>query len=415
MTRSLPVFSTLRSAVLRAPLGLLALAAAPCVPGAAPGLLEAAPSTPRPLPFDRPALWAAHDAKLLAPMAPPKVDASAAHRFQGTRGHQVQAWDLGPREAPVVLWWTGGPGESVDPAHLAGRYTGTGLRMLVLEQPGTGRGGTPWVQDWRPEDSADDAATFLQLRGVKGPVIVAGWSWGSTMALLFAQRHPGLTRAVAVGGVWTNTPGEVDFYLGATGTRSLLPGLAEAFGPAGASACDLHRAIAQGTGGAAFAEGYGRAEGLQARLDTTLRTEVLAPLPRTPGRPVDMATETSPLRRFAFIESEMMCRGQRGQWQLELAFPQALKTVPLVVLQGRYDQVCDPQVAVKVWRAWPGTRKLLVPFNGGHGGAPSLPPERLAQAGVDPLQTPAVQKALRLHFGQGSALMAAALEGLARP
>jgi len=221
----------------------------------------------------------------------------------------------------VILWWTGGPGESVDPTHLAARYTGTRLRLLVLEQPGTGQGATPWVQDWKPEDSVDDAATFLKLRGVKGPVIVAGWSWGSTMALLFAQRHPALTRAVAVGGVWTNTAEEVRYYLGAEGTRSLMPGLTDAFGAEGATACDLHRAIASGTGGATFAEGYGRAEGLQARLDTPLRAPSLPSLPRTPGQPVDMATEPSPLRRFAFIESEMMCRGQKGSWKLDLTFP----------------------------------------------------------------------------------------------
>jgi proline iminopeptidase len=259
----------------------------------------------------------------------------------------------------------------------------------------------------------DDAAAFLRLRKVQGPVLVCGWIWGSTMALLFAQRHPELTRGVVVGGVWTNTSAEVRYYLGRGGTRALMPGLAEVFeavAPGEATACDLHRAIRAGRGGTSLARAYGRAESLQALADTPMREPGLPAQGGEPGTPIDMASCADPLLRFAYIESEMMCRGQRGQWRLRLKFPKALAQVPLLVLQGRYDQVCDPQVAVRVARAWPGARKRLVPLNLGHGGHRGLTQDELARTGLDADLAPRIRQAFKLHYGDPGAMVAATLE-----
>ena len=93
-------------------------------------------------------------------------------------------------------------------------------RHIVLDQPGTG--GSDWVPGWKPEDCVDDAVTFLRQRNIRGPILVSGWSWGSTMALLFAQRHPQWVRGLVIGGVWTNTPEEVAYYLDAQGPRSWI-------------------------------------------------------------------------------------------------------------------------------------------------------------------------------------------------
>lgn len=364
-------------------------------------------------------LWARHDALVLSspPAEIPKTEASK-HLFAGRRGQQVRGWDVGDASLPTVLWWEGGPGGWTDNPDLGPwlGLNGRKFRFMTLDQPGVGDGTSAWVPAWRPEDTADDAATYLRLRGVSKPVIVVGWSWGSTMALLFAQRHPNLVRAVIVGGVWANSPAEVHRYLGVEGTRAFLPGVSEAFVPLlpkGGTACDLHAAIRDGRGGPAAAVAYEKAEGFQCFVDTSLRGPLLAPLEPTKGSPVDMVASQDPTLRFAYIESEMMCRGEKGEWQLPLAFPPLLAQVPLVVIQGRFDQVCDPEVAFKVFTAWPGVRKRWVPLNTGHGSARGLSAEELKRVGLDPALAPQVNRALSLRLGNTSRMVGAALSLLA--
>jgi len=359
-------------------------------------------------------LWARHDQLVLSVAPRPgQVDPACASTFTGRRGQPVRGWDVGPPEAPVVLFWAGGPGSPAEPGRDAQLFKDPGaFRHLEIDLPGTGA--SAWVPGWRPEDAVEDAVTFLRQRGITGPVVVAGYSWGSTMALLFAQRHPEWAKGVAVGGVWANTPREVHRYLDEGGARAWTPEVAAPFrlvtrgGPAARA---IHAAIAKGEGGPAFAQAYARAEGLQAGEGTPPRAAAALPIPRTPGHPVDMTAETSEAVRFAYIESEMMARGERGAWRLRLRFPGALRRVPLVVVQGRFDQVCDPEVARRVYRAWPGRRKLLAPFSGGHGSFRGPSASELAQAGLTLTadQEGQLKKAMRLHFGSAGLLWSGAI------
>ena len=363
--------------------------------------------------MSREAIWARHDKLVLAPDGPAlKQEPSWAHTFTGTKGQPVQGYDFGPADGPAILWWNGGPGEGFFPGLVTGclreprKY-----RHLILDQPGVGDGASQWIEGWKPEDTVEDAVAFLKLRGVKGPVLVAGWSWGSTMALLFAQRHPELCRGVAVGGVWANTPGEAAYYLAPDGTHALMPGMNEALAAVAkpADACGLHAAIARGEGGAAFARAYGDAEAAQCLATWPMRGPVLKPIADTPGKAVDMAAEKDPAVRFAYIESEMMCRGARGEWALSMDFPASLAQVPLVVIQGRFDQVCDPRTALRVYGAWPGARKVFIPLDTSHW--PDAPPSEaeLKAAGLDPSIRPKLRQALALQTGDGGRMLGAAL------
>lgn len=363
-------------------------------------------------------LWARHDRFVLeADPKPAEVPASCSTLFKGRHGQTVEGWDVGDPGATVVLWWAGGPGGKPSPQEDAYCLPKPkAFRHLEIAQPGTGR--STWLPNWQPEDTVDDAVAFLKLRGIEGPVLVAGWSWGSTMALRFAQRHPERVRGVVVGGVWANTPAEVAYYMDAGGTRSWVPGMLEAFrafSTGTGSACDLHHAISLGLGGEALCQAYDRAEAVQCVQGENARQPVLDPVPRTPGSPVDLATETNRAVRFAFIESEMMCRGQRGRWALPMRFPKALGSVPLIVIQGRYDQVCDPRVARAVFKAWPDARKLFVPMNGGHWNFHGPTKELLDRAGLtlDAQQRAQLEKADQLQFGSAYALFGSAIGALA--
>lgn len=349
-------------------------------------------------------LWAKHDRFVLEgnPKAT-QVDPSCSINFEGSHGQAVRGWDVGPSSAPVFLWWAGGPGEQASPQYNSFRFPHTmAIRHISIDPPGTGE--SAWVPNWKPEDTVDDAVAFLKLRGVTGPVFVGGWSWGSTMSLLFAQRHPEWVRGVVIGGVWTNTPEEVGRYLDSDGMRAMVPGLSasfKAFTTGRGTACDLHEAIHQGLGGKLLPQAYDRAESLMAGFGPDPRAPLPAPVKKSSPDPVDIASEPNEIIRFAYIESEMMCRGQKGSWKLDRRFPATLAGVPMVVIQGRYDQVCDPEVAQAVYRLWPSKRKLYAPYNGGHTFFRGVTKDFLERAGVALTadQRTKLDIANRLHFG----------------
>ena len=164
-------------------------------------------------------------------------------------------------------------------------------------------------------------------------------------------------------------------------------------------------------------QAYSKAESFQGGVGRIPRKPLIEVIPPAQSKAVDLATETDDSVRFAYIESEMMCRGQRGQWSLHLRFPKCLAQVPLIVIQGRYDQICTPEVARRVHRAWPGTQKLLVPFNGGHWSFKGPNKETRAQVGLSLSNTDEekLSRATALHFGNSRLLNGAAIDCLAAP
>jgi len=362
-------------------------------------------------------VWARHDQIVMSGQGRAvNLDPAQSHTFRGKQGRTVRGWDIGQANLPAVLWWNGGPGFAADPGWDVNCFEqASAYRHLEIDPPGTGL--STWVPNWRPEDTVDDAAAFLRLRGVNKPILIVGYSWGATMTLLFAQRHPDMVSGVVIGGVWANTRKEVAAYLGENGNRIWMSGLQDAFrkvvhGPLTATA--LHRAISEGRGGKTLAQAYSDAETVQASEGRIPRKPLLEEVPVVEGKPIDMFTEKDEDLVFAYIESEMMSRGERGQWSLNIRFDKRLSKVPIIVLQGRFDQVCSRDTARRVFKAWPCRSKLLVPMNGGHWGFGGPDKQTFATAGLalTEAQEASAKRAIALHFGSHRVLIGASIDCL---
>ena len=140
--------------------------------------------------------------------------------------HRLYYEQCGNPEGDPVLFLHGGPGAGCseqdrcffDPAY---------FRIILLDQRGSGRS-VP-VGDISNNTMADTAKDVEQLRehlGIEGWHVFGG-SYGSTMALYYAQEFPERCRSLVLRGIWLLREEELDWWL--YGIRMIQPELWQTF------------------------------------------------------------------------------------------------------------------------------------------------------------------------------------------
>ena len=137
-------------------------------------------------------------------------------------GHSVY-WEAcgNPAGKPAVMLH-GGPGSGCTPG-MRRLFDTQAYRIILFDQRGSGRS-TPHASEPRAHLSANTTAHLLadmeilrQHLGI-GRWLVWGGSWGSTLALAYAQRHPDRVSELVLCSVTTTTPREIDWITRGVGT-----------------------------------------------------------------------------------------------------------------------------------------------------------------------------------------------------
>ena len=130
-----------------------------------------------------------------------------------------------PRGIPVVFLH-GGPGAGATPTHRR-FFDPSAFRIIVFDQRGAGRSSP--LGELRDNTTAHLVADLELLRahlGIDGWVVFGG-SWGSTLALAYAQRYPQRCRSLILRGIFLCRRAEVDWFL--YGIRTVFPEAWRAF------------------------------------------------------------------------------------------------------------------------------------------------------------------------------------------
>src|SRR2546430_17440313 len=120
-----------------------------------------------------------------------------------------------PRGTPV-LFLHGGPGAGATAVHR--RFFDPGYwRIVIFDQRGAGRS-TPLgeVRDNAPDHLAGDIELLRQELRVDGWQLFGG-SWGSTLALHYAETHPERVSGLILRGIFLCRYAEVDWFLSGAG------------------------------------------------------------------------------------------------------------------------------------------------------------------------------------------------------
>ncbi|MFN0039948.1 MAG: prolyl aminopeptidase [Burkholderiales bacterium] len=260
-----------------------------------------------------------------------------------------------PRGVPVVFLH-GGPGAGSSPMHRR-FFDPAHYRIVIFDQRGAGRS--------RPHGELR-ANTTLDLIGDMEVLrthlnidswILFGGSWGSTLALAYAQTYPERCTALVLRGIFLCRKLEIDWFL--NGMRLVFP-----------------EAWAKFAGHIPPAERGDLLAAYSRRLnhpDPTVHKPAAQQWSTYEGACSTLLPSASTLAHFAEdLVAIGLARIEAHYFTHDIFLPenslldnaQRLRDIPGTIVQGRYDMVCPIVSADDLHRAWPQAEYIVVPDAG---------------------------------------------------
>ncbi len=274
-------------------------------------------------------------------------------------GHQIY-WELcgNPQGKPAVFLH-GGPGSGCTPAHRQ-LFDPRRYQILLFDQRGCGRS--------RPHASLENNTTWhltADMERLRNEIagadkwLVFGGSWGSTLALAYAQQHPGHVSELVVRGIFGLRRAELQWFY-QEGASWLFPDYWEDYlAPIPLEERDdLIAAYRKRL------TGDDPAQQLRAAKAWSLwegRTITLLPSAKHQQSHADdqNALAFARIENHYFVHDGFMeCDGQL------LRDAHKLHGIPGTIIQGRYDACTPARTAWELHKAWPQAVFHLVPDAG---------------------------------------------------
>lgn len=269
-------------------------------------------------------------------------------------GHEIYVERLGPRDGIPAVYLHGGPGSGCQPAHRA-LFDPARHAAVLFDQRGAGRS-RPWLA-LTANTTAHLVADVERVRRWAGfeRMLLVGGSWGSTLALAYAEAHPERVTGIVLRAIFLGTRAEAEWAF-VHGPRLFRPELHADFvsrlperertDPLAAYYRRLLSDDAAVQVPAAWAwHHYERALSELAPQATLLPASL-----RTTGKPPPTAVmEAHYLAHDCFLApDELVANAHR------------LDGIPGVIVQSRYDLLCPPASAYRLHAAWRGSTLELV-------------------------------------------------------
>jgi proline iminopeptidase len=283
----------------------------------------------------------------------PQIQPYKTGYLQVSKLHSIFYQLGGNSKGKPVMVLHGGPGAGCTPSYF-NYFNPNRFHIVLHDQRGSGKS-KPYAElkentTWTLVEDIEKLRKHLGL----GKVILFGGSWGSTLALAYAETYPQHVAGMILRGIFTSTRREMDhFYHG--GTATFFPDAYE----------KLTKLL-----------DHPEKKNIPAQLlkklqspDPEIRKKYAVAWTKyesklafleMPDKTIDMFLANWDPYPFALIENYYMannCFFKEGQ-----LFQQAhkLADIPVVIVNGRYDVICPPITAYKLHRALPKSRLVIV-------------------------------------------------------
>lgn len=282
----------------------------------------------------------------------PPIEPYAQQMLDVGQDHVLYVEQCGnPKGIPVVVLH-GGPGGGCSPA-MRRYFDPRRFRVILFDQRGCGRS--------RPHASVKDNTTWHLVRDIEKIRLalgistwhVFGGSWGATLGLVYTQTHRDAVLSLILRGVFLGTQKELDWFYGG-GAAQFWPDAWDRFAsiiPA-SEHDDLigayNRRLFSGdlTEEVRFARAWASWENALASIESNGAASVSA---------ANYARAFARLENHYFHNKVFLSAGQGILENMD-----ALRNVPGVIVQGRYDMICPPTSAWTLSKSWKAANLHLV-------------------------------------------------------
>ena len=273
--------------------------------------------------------------------------------------HELYFEESGNPKGRPAVFLHGGPGGGTDPK-MRRFFDPKKYRIVLYDQRGCGKS--------RPHASlvdnttwhlVEDIETLRKHLGIESWLVFGG-SWGSTLALAYAQKHPEAVTALVLRGIFLLRRWELEwFYQRHDGTGALFPDLWEKF----------VEPIPENERGDMMNAYYKRLTSDDPKVMSTAAkawsiwegaTSFLRMNPDYVAKfqEDDYAAAFARIECHYFVNAGFMRDGQL------IEDVDKCRNIPTVIVQGRYDVVCPMKSAWDLHRAWPEAELNIVPDAG---------------------------------------------------
>ena len=294
----------------------------------------------------------------------PPIEPYLTGRLPVGDDHELYWEECGNPDGKPVVFLHGGPGGGCSPLHRR-FFDPSRYRIVLVDQRGCGRS-TPHASEpgadlgsnttWHLLDDLERLRVARQIDRWQ----VFGGSWGSALALAYAQAHPSVVTELVLRGIFTLRRSELDWYYNG-GAANLAPQwwerfeapLVARFGalpPGFDRIAGYHELLfdpdpeVHGPAGVAWTT-------WEAATSTLEYSQAM----------VDEFSDPAFALAFARIENHYFVNaGWLREGQL-IAAVDVVRHIPAVIVQGAYDLPCPAITAWHLHRAWPEADFRLVP------------------------------------------------------
>jgi len=286
----------------------------------------------------------------------PKIEPFGEGLLSLGGGHEMYWEQSGNPDGVPVVFLHGGPGAGANAAHRR-FFDPETYRIVIFDQRGAGRS-KPFseITDNTTDHLVEDIETLRRHLGIEGWLIFGG-SWGSTLALAYGIKHPERCTGFILRGIFLGSMQELDWFLG--GIRTVFPEAWRDF--------------------MGFLPEDERADPTEAYFRRLTDPDPAQYLPAAEAWNHYEAScsvlrvnfnDTKPTGgggaglALARIEAHYFRNGMFLDDDYLLNNLGAVRDIPAVIIQGRYDMVCPIVTADKLAAAWPKADYVIVPDAG---------------------------------------------------
>jgi len=288
----------------------------------------------------------------------PAIEPFDTGRLKVSDLHEIYYEQCGNPKGKPIVFLHGGPGGGIVPEYRQ-FHDPSAYRIVLFDQRGSGKS-TPYAS------LVDNTTQHLvaDMEQLRAHLDIDRWqvfggSWGSTLSLAYAEKHPDRVTELVLRGIFTLRRSELEWFY-QEGSSWIFP---DAF-------ADYLRVIPEDERSDMIAAYHRRLTS----PDPDVQIEAARAWSAWEGKTLSLLPDADRVRRFsedhyalAFARIECHYFVNRGFFASDdqlIADAHRLSDIPGIIVHGRYDVVTPVKIAFDLARNWPRAKLRVVPDAG---------------------------------------------------